>query len=143
MSPLFLKVYASYREVMQHNLAFYQLCLEHLGFLVNDHGFEVVCETSSGPESYTGITFSKLAVKIEVSVLSFELPVLYIFPFPVGRLVEWCSLENQPTNYEEAFKRVHPLDALGQDRVSRAHRDATAARIERFGKCVREDLERM
>jgi hypothetical protein len=144
LSALFIKVYTSQHAQMGHNRLFFQLCLEHLGFLVTDNGFEVQCEHWDGPDSYAQITFLKSPVRISIVQASFCLPKLLTCPtIDASAVAEWCGFDNTPKNYQEAFSRAHPLDALEHIYVAREFEDATIQRIRQFGACLRENWQRL
>jgi hypothetical protein len=142
-SPLFIKVYTSQHDAMQRDLLFFQLCLEHLGFLVTDHGFEVRCESAGGPEQWVHITFTNISGRVTVAREPFGLPVLSSHPVFAQRLVEQCGVETSAKSFAESYNRVHPLDALGRDQVARQLTDATVSRIRLFGDCLRKNVERI
>ena len=149
-TELFLQLYTKYDRAIQVDVAFFQLCFDHLGFLAMDPGFEVHCEGYRGRDSYVDATFTNKRLRITVTQeFPRGLPILKVerTAWPAKRYTNMdlaiaYGISNDTVNFEERFPRCHPLDALGLEAVRRELHDAVEDRITQFGRCVRENLDR-
>ena len=150
LTPLFLDIYRKYRDAIQYDKAFFQLCCNHLGFLVTDYNFDFQCNSWEGPDAGVGASFTNNTLKIGVGMCGFySLPRLSVMSasetrrgFDLAVLASEYGFENDDGNFQDTYMRVHPLDGLGQDAVNRQYRDAIADRITRFGICVYDNLDK-
>jgi hypothetical protein len=144
ISPLFIKIYTKQHEAIQGNVLFFQLCLEHLGFLVSERNFEVTCESHGGPDAFAEIIFFNHATRITIFTWHpFGVPTLQTTRSDTKTVAQLCEIENDERSFAEAYNRVHPLDAIGRDTVGRAYVDAVTQRIKSFGECLRENFDRL
>jgi len=141
LSPLFIKIYTNQRDAILRDVLFFQLCLDHLGFLITEHDYEVRCDAPGGPDAYVEITFFNHANRITISAWKpYGLPTLNTIRSDRAEVGRICDLENEHGDFSDAFARVHPLDALGECAVRRAYQDAVIARITKFGTCLRKNF---
>lgn len=143
ISPLFIKIYTKQHEAIQGNVLFFQLCLEHLGFLVSERNFEVECESHGGPDAFAQIIFFNHAMRITIFTHSFGLPTLQTTRSDTKAVAQLCEIENDEKSFAEAYNQVHPLDAIGRDSVGRAYTDAVTQRIMSFGNCLRNNFQHL
>ena len=121
---------------------FFGPCFEHLGFLLQDHGFWWDGEDHGGPDAYARLVFTD--DKLEVQVLSWlpmGLPRLTVTSIRRGKrrvldlraVVPQQVLADDSGDYYGRFMQVHPLNELGRAAVDREFEAAAAERIRGFG----------
>lgn len=148
LTPLYIEAYRRYPDAIQHDKAFFQLCCNHLGFLVDKQHFDFKCRNWGGPEFGVGMSFFKNAAKIDVDMLSYYgLPVLIVPPdslrihIRISELAAKYGFEGDESSFVRKIQKNHPIDGLGEDVVRREYRDVVENRIARIGICISENME--
>jgi hypothetical protein len=140
-TPLFTNICQKYRNVVEHDAVFFQLCCDHLGFLVSEYGFDIKCNRWGGPEFGPGISFSDDSLKISVDMLGlYGLPVLIVRSMPhPNRLFKLSKLaETYGFKNDMSFRFDGDID---KEVVLRKYNDTIEDRIARFGVCIHDNMD--